>query len=263
MRGNALYIYLSKILPLLVLPVGIVFELLLVALLLLWRDRRKPAIFFMVTAMSMLWLCSMPIVANGLLGKLEQQYPAVPLSEIPESKCLVVLGGALEPVRPPRVDINLLDTADRINKTAKLYRAGKAEVVIISGGNQPWSPQLKSEAAETRTLLVSWGVPVEAILVDETSRNTYENAFNSKIILREAGCKVPLLVTSAAHMPRAVGSFARLGVEVIPVSADVRAVKNLRMTVFDFIPDMRALDMTTTAAREWTGQKVYRARGWN
>lgn len=258
-----MYIYLSKILPLLVLPVGIVFELLLIALLLLWRDKRKPAVFFIVTAMAFLWICSMPLVANGVLGKLEQQYAAVPLSAIPKSKCLVVLGGVLEPVRPPRVDINLLDSADRIIKTANLYRAGKAEVVIISGGNQPWSPQLKSEAADIRTLLVSWGVPVEAILVDETSRNTYENAFNSKIILREAGCKVPLLVTSAAHMPRSVASFSRLGVEVIPVSADVRAVKTLRLTVFDFIPDMRALDMTTTAAREWTGQKFYRVRGWN
>ena len=258
-----MYIYLSKILPLMILPIGIVFELLVIALFLLWRRKRKPAVFFIVAAMAVLWVCSMPIVANTVLGKLEQRYPAVALSEIPDSKCVVVLGGALEPVRPPRVDVNLLDSVDRISKTASLYRAGKAKVVIVSGGNQPWSPQLKSEAVETRTLLVAWGVSADAIVVDETSRNTYENAFNSRTLLRESKCKIPLLVTSAAHMPRSVASFASLGVEVFPVSADVRAVRTLRLTVFDFIPDTRALEMTTTAMREWTGQKIYRFRGWN
>jgi uncharacterized SAM-binding protein YcdF (DUF218 family) len=257
-----MYIYLSKILPLMVLPIGIVLELLVIALLLLWRSKRRSGIFFVVTAMAVLWACSMPIVANTVLGKLEQRYPAVSLNEIPDSKCLVVLGGAIEPVRPPRVDVNLLDAADRISKTASLYRAGKASVVIVSGGNQPWSPKLKSEAVETRTLLVAWGVPAEAILVDETSRNTYENAFNSITLLRESECRNPLLVTSAAHMTRAVASFERFGVEVFPVSVDVRAVRIMRLTVFDFIPDIGALGMTTNAMREWVGQRVYRYRGW-
>jgi uncharacterized SAM-binding protein YcdF (DUF218 family) len=258
-----MYIYLSKILPLMVLPIGIVLELLVIALLLLWKSKRRSGIFFVVTAMAVLWVSSMPIVANTVLGKLEQRYPAVALNEIPDSKCLVVLGGAIQPVRPPRVDINLLDSVDRISKTASLYRAGKASVVIISGGNQPWSPQLKSEAVETRTLLVAWGVPAEAIVVDETSRNTYENAFNSIALLRESKCRNPLLVTSAAHMTRAVASFERFSVDVFPVSVDVRAVRTLRLTVFDFIPDTHALGMTTNAMREWVGQRVYRYRGWN
>ena len=258
-----MYIYLSKILPLMVLPIGIVLELLLIALLLLLRRKRRSGIFFVVTAMAVLWVCSMPVVANKVLGTLEQRYPAVTLNEVPDSKCLVLLGGAIEAVRPPRVDVNLLDSVDRISKTASLYRAGKAEVVIVSGGNQPWSPQLKSEAVETRTLLVAWGVPAEAIVVEERSRNTYENAFNSLPLLRESECRNPLLVTSAAHMTRSVDSFASLGVKVFPVSVDVRAVRTMRLTVFDFIPDTHALGMTTNAMREWAGQRIYRFRGWN
>jgi uncharacterized SAM-binding protein YcdF (DUF218 family) len=261
--GHFMYIYLSEILPLMVLPIGIVFELLLIALLLLWSRKRRSGIFFIVTAMAVLWICSMPIVANTVLGKVEQRYPAVSLNEIPDSKCLVVLGGAIELVQPPRVEINLSDSVDRISKTASLYRAGKAKVVIVSGGNQPWAPGLKSEAVETRTLLVAWGVPAEAIVVDETSRNTYENAFNSITLLRESECRNPLLVTSAAHMTRAVASFAKFGVEVFPVSVDVRAVRTMRLTVIDFIPSTHALGMTTNAMREWVGQRVYRYRGWN
>lgn len=246
-----------------VMPIGIVFELLLIALLLLRRRKRRSGVFCVVAAMAVLWGSSMPIVANSVLGTLEQQYPAVTLNQIPDSKCLVLLGGSIESIRPPRVDVNLLDSVDRISKTASLYHAGKAKVIIVSGGNQPWSPQLKSEAVETRTLLVAWGVPADAIVVEERSRNTYDNAFNSKPLLRESRCKIPLLVTSAAHMTRAVDSFASLGVEVFPVSTDVRAVRTMRLTVFDFIPDIKALEMTTNAMREWTGQRVYRYRGWN
>lgn len=262
LRDVALYIYLSKILPLMVLPIGIVIELLVIAVFLLWKRKRKPARFFVVAALVVLWISSTPVVANFVLGRLEQQYPAVGLNAIPDSKCIILLGGSLEPVRPPRVEINLLDSADRISKTARLYRAGKGELVIVSGGNQPWAPQLRSEAEETRILLVYWGVDNEAILLDESSRNTRENALNSMGLLRKAKCKKPLLVTSAAHMPRAVGSFTRVGVEVFPVSTDVRAVRILNLSVIDFIPDTYALGMTTNAIREWTGQLVYRFRDW-
>lgn len=258
-----MYIYLSKILPLMVLPIGIVIELLFMALLLLWRGKRKSAAFFMVAAMSVLWCCSMPVVANTVLGKLEQRYPALALNEVPASDCIVLLGGAIEPIRPPRVDVNLLDAVDRISKTVSLYRAGKAGMVIVSGGNQPWMPQLKSEAEETRSLLMDWGVPASAIVLEETSRNTRENAVNTKILLDELECKTPLLVTSAAHMPRSVATFAKVGVDVFPVSADVRAVNSTDLVVLDFIPDTRALAMTTNAIREWTGQAIYRLRGWN
>jgi uncharacterized SAM-binding protein YcdF (DUF218 family) len=144
-----------------------------------------------------------------------------------------------------------------------LYRAGKIKKVLVSGGNQPWAPNMKSEAAATRTLLVEWGVVNDDIMVDEESRNTRENALNSVILMRESGCKKPLLVTSAAHMPRAVASFARVGVEVFPVSVDVRAVKNPQLSVMDFVPGIGALTMTTNAMREWTGQWIYRLRGWN
>ena len=245
-----------------VLPIGIVIEFLVIALFLLWRRKRRPARFFVVAAILVLWISSMPIVANFVLGGLEQQYPAVALNNVPESECIVLLGGALEPIRPPRVDINLLDSADRIYKTARLYGEGKAGLVIVSGGNQPWSPQLKSEAEETRILLVRWGVDNEAIMLDETSRNTRENAMNAMALLQQANCTKPLLVTSAAHMPRAVATFARVGIEVFPVSTDVRAVRILHLAVMDFIPDTYSLGMTTNAIREWVGKKIYTFRGW-
>jgi len=78
-----LYIYLSKLLPLLVLPIGLVIELSFIALLFLLKGWRRTAATFLVSAMLVLWTASMPFVAETLLGKLEQDYPAVMMSEVP------------------------------------------------------------------------------------------------------------------------------------------------------------------------------------
>ena len=244
------------------LPIGVVFEFSLIALVLLWRGKRKLSAAFLVAAMLVLWVSSMPIVANNLLGRLEQQYPAVALKDIPVSECIVVLGGAVEPVSPPRVDIELFEAADRVFKAANLYHAAKGNRVIVAGGRQPWSAFEGSEAEAIQVLLVNWGVPVSVISLDKTSRNTRENAVNTKVLLNKLDCGRPLLVTSAAHMKRSVAAFARLGVEVFPVPVDVRVVQVSQITFMDFLPGAQALKRTTEAMREWMGQKVYQLRGW-
>ena len=258
-----LYIYLSKILPLVVLPIGLVLELSFIALLFLLKGWRKTSATFLVSAMLLLWAASMPFVAHTLLGKLEQDYPAVMMTEVPASNCIVVLGGTVEPVLPPRVDVNMLEAVDRLRKAAQLFHAGRGRLIIVTGGNQPWSPFTEPEAQSMKTLLLEWGVPAAAIVVEGASRNTRENAFYAIEIMEEMTCGRPLLVTSAAHMKRSVGVFEKLGVIVFPVSADVRAIKTTKLTLFDFLPDAAALKMTTDATREWIGQRVYEMQGWN
>lgn len=258
-----MYIYLSKILPLLVLPIGLVIELTFMAFLLVIAGKKKSSAILLFLAMALLWGASTPYVAEWLTGRLERDYPALMMTEVPRSKCVVLLGGAIEPVRPPRVDIDLLDGADRIRKAAQLYRAGLAQLIIVSGGNQPWSPFEESEAVSVKTLLLESGVPSEAIHLEEDSRNTRENAFYSAGLLKKLACGKPLLVTSATHMKRAVGAFERLRVEVFPVSTDVKVVDRPSLTIFHFLPDADALHMTSDAMREWLGQWIYRLNGWN
>ena len=217
----------------------------------------------MVASMLMLWVSSMPVVADKLLGRLEQQYPAVTLADIPSSECIIVLGGAVEPVLAPRVDVELKEAADRVRKAAGLYAAGKGKHVIVTGGNQPWSPFEQSEAAAIKLLLMEWGVPDSAILLDESSRNTRENVVNTWEILQKKPCVTPLLVTSAAHMARSVASFEIVGIKVFPVPADVRVVNAPELTVFDFLPNVEALDKTTDAMHEWVGHIYYKLRGWS
>ena len=258
-----MYVYLSKILPLLILPIGLVIELSFLAFLLVLAGKKKSSALFLFLAMALLWSASMPYVANTLMGELERDYPAVMMTEIPPSKCAVVLGGGVEPVLSPRVDVDMQEAVDRVRKAAQLYRAGLAKMIIVSGGMQPWLPFEESEAAAMETLLLEWGVPSEAIVMEGDSLNTRENAFYSITLMKKLTCGKPLLVTSAAHMKRAVAAFSRLRVEVFPVSTDVRVVDQPKLTVFDFLPDAGALLMTNGAMREWLGQWVYKLKGWN
>ena len=258
-----MYVYLSKILPLLVLPVGIVITLLAVALLLIIKGRRRIAAGLLAAALAILWIASMPIVAARLYRSIEGHYPAISLDEVPAGGCIVLLGGVVSAPMPPRVDIEFKDAVDRVYKTAELYRAGKAPVVIVTAGNQPWSESSWAEAELIRELLMEWKVPGNSILLEDSSRNTRENALYSKKIINAINCKQPLLVTSAAHMPRAVAAFKSVGVTVFPVSTDVRVVDQRGITPMDFLPDAAALSMTSDAIREWIGQMVYAWQGWN
>jgi len=246
-----------------VLPAGLVLELCFVALLFLLKGWRRTSAVFLVSAILVLWVASMPIFAHTLLGKLEQDYPAVNLAEVPVGDCIVVLGGVVGGVLPPRVDLDMYEAVDRVRKAAQLFHARKGRVIIVTGGNQPWSPFAESEAELVRTLLLEWGIPDAAIILEGASRNTRENAINTIQLMDKQACGRPLLVTSAAHMKRSVAVFKKLGVIVFPVSADVRVVDNPNLTFMSYLPDAGALKTTTDAMREWIGQQVYRLQGWN
>ena len=258
-----MYIYLSKILPLLVVPLGIVIVTISAALFLAWSGRRRASAGLVVLALLVLWVSSMPITAGTLYSSLIRNYPAVPLQEIPAGDCIIVLGGAVGPAVYPRVDIELNEAVDRVYKAAQLFRAGKGQVVIVAAGNQPWHAHQQPEAVAIQSLLVEWGVPQWAIALDGASRNTRENAINAREAMEQMSCEAPLLVTSAAHMQRSVAAFENVGVSVFPVSTDIRRVEGPGYTVFDFLPQADALVMTSDVMREWIGRKVYQWRGWN
>jgi len=258
-----MYVYLSKILPVFVMPLSVVFMLALLALIFLRYDKRRTAAGILVLALAVLAVSSMPITASLLYRNIESVYPPVPMSEVPMGGCAIVLGGAVSAPIPPRVIHDLNESIDRVYLTAALYREGKVPIVIVTGGNQPWSESKMAEADLISKVLMEWGVPREAIFLEGSSRNTRENALYTKNIINVTNCQSPLLVTSAAHMPRAVAAFNSVGVAVTPVSTDVQVVGQSIPSLMDFIPSAGSLAMTTEAIREWIGQKVYAWKGWN
>jgi len=256
------YVYLSKILPLFVMPVSVVLILSVVALFMLQRGMKRTASGVLAAAIALLWVASTPMVAQGLYRGLESRHPAQSVDDVPEADCIVLLGGVVGAPLAPRVEADLGENIDRVYKSAQLYRAGKARSLIVTAGNQPWSQSPWAEADLIRELLMEWGVPKEAIFLEGSSRNTRENAIYSKNLIDSITCKETLLVTSAAHMPRALAAFQSVNASVIPVSTDVRIIDRDVPTPMDFLPSAGALAMTSEAIREWIGQWVYNLQGW-
>jgi uncharacterized SAM-binding protein YcdF (DUF218 family) len=250
------------LLPLLVLPLGLVISLQLFAVLLLFRSYKKASALVTLLACLLLWISATPAIANHLTAVLENQVLLHQMNDIPEADCLVLLGGIVASPTPYRLDADFSGTVDRAFKTAELYASGKAKRVIVTAGNQPWLQDQVPESAIIADLLQRLGIPATAIIQDSSSRNTWENAVNSALLIEQSKCASTLLVTSAAHMPRAVAAFARNGVDVFPVSTDVTAVDQLK-GIDAWLPQAGALAMTSATMREWLGQVVYRMKDWN
>ena len=139
-----------------------------------------------------------------------------------------------------------------------LYRYQKAPVVIAVGGAEIDEP----ESYAIRDLLVDWGVPSTAILIETKSLNTYQNAINVKPILEAHNLNKILLVTSAIHMPRALATFYAAGINVIPSPADFKTFDDDTVYFKAFLPDIDAFRGTLKALNEYLGILAYRHRGW-
>ena len=262
-----MFLFLSKLLPLFLYPLGLACLLMLVALVMWWRRSRWVPIPLSLALMVLL-LASNSWIANSLVKSLEWQQ--IPAKALPTADAIVILGGATKSTFPPRPGVDLSEQGDRVLYGAQLYREGKAPVVIASGGRIFWRGGGPSESADIAKILKTIGVPASAILQDPTSLNTYENAVNVKKIMKEQGIRRVLLVTSAMHMPRSLRIFQRQGIEAIPAPTDFLVSQqeleepnsSPQATVLSLVPDAGRLEMTTRALKEYVGSLVYRLRGW-
>ena len=108
-----------------------------------------------------------------------------------------------------------------------------------------------------RTFVEDLGVPASAILLEDKSRNTREDAQFTKELLAEHGFSKILLVTSAMHMPRALALFQAQGITVIPAVTDFDAIPP-RSEWQRWLPDIEALDRSSRALKEYLGMALHR-----
>ncbi len=263
-----MFVYLSKLLPIFVYPLGLGCLLLLAGLLLYRQPRLQRAA--LILALLVLWAGGNRFVALGLARSLEWRY--LPQADLPQAEAIVVLGGGTASQEPPRPLVEVNGAGDRVIYAAYLYRQGSAPYLLLSGGNIDWLGEHTGTPAEDMArLLELMDVPASALWLQPDSRNTYEDALYSKKILDEKGIHRILLVTSALHMPRAVGLFERQGFEVIPAPTDFNVTQedwqNLLHAGFtarliSLLPGAGNLNMTTNALKEYFGLWIYHLQGW-
>lgn len=264
MAAQIMFLYLSKLIPLFFYPIGLSTFLTLLGLFWIWRRRPRWAVSSISLAVFILLFFSAPVVSRWLLDSLEDQYPGTPIEKSPKAQAIVVLGGSIAFPNSHHRDIELTDSSDRILQAARLYKAQKAPTVLMSGGNIDFlgGSDLLPESQLMAQLAEEFGVPKEAMLTETTSRNTYENAKNSWVVLQPKGIKQILLVTSAFHMPRSVAIFRKVGFTVIPATTDFRSGDENIDWILATLPSAEALDNSTLVLKEWIGLLTYRLRGW-
>lgn len=261
-----MFVFLSKLLPLFVFPLGLACLLLVLALL--WARARRVII---ILSLALLWLASSRYVAYTLLRSLEQRHP--PLSGQATADAIVVLGGGTRSGDPPRPAIEVNEAGDRLIYAAMLYRDGAADTVLVTGGSIEWlQPDgVDPEASDMAELMRFLGVPSSALRLEAESRNTYENARYSRELLAAGGLDDILLVTSTMHMPRSVPLFEAQGFQVTAAPTDYLVSDaewrqlwrgGFSSTLINLLPNVEYLTYTTRCLKEYIGIVVYGLRGW-
>ena len=240
-------IYLHKILPFFVSPLGIVLIFLIVSL---FSKRR----FYVFLAFLVLIVSSNPLVGNYLMKKLEYPYQPTTISSIKENDAVVVLSGMLRQVGNKKYSTYEFSDPDRFFAGIDLIKKYKADKLIFTAGQLPWSDKGLPEGYVLKDKAISLGIP-GVILVTEQVKNTYEESLAvTKIIPNNSSI---ILVTSAFHMQRSKYLFEKQGFDVIPYPVDFKS-SNTKISIMSFLPKIDAFYKTSIFIRENIGRLYYK-----
>lgn len=238
--------------------VSFVLALLFLAFVLQRRCRRIGG-FVAGSAILLLTLCGCGLLAAPMLSDLQAPFSKLPQISWGSNNVIVVLGvgttkidGAIEPTP---------FAYGRMLRALELYAScrnhGRCRIIVSGGDPQHHGA---SEAAVYAAELVKAGVDRADIVLDEASRNTWENAKFTRALLEREGADNIVLVTAALHMKRSLLYFAHFGIVVTPVRADAVEGK------FSLLPTGMNIAYCDVVLHEYLGiaqYHVYNALGWN
>jgi uncharacterized SAM-binding protein YcdF (DUF218 family) len=251
-----MFFVLSKVLGFFAIPSNLAIALGLLGVALLATRLARTGRFLTVASLIALALLGLSPLGNALIIPLEQRFPPWDDTRGPPDG-IVVLGGAITPdVSAARNEVALDEAAERVTATVALARRYPQARIVYSGGSGALIFRESSEAVWAVRLFESLGVPQARIIAEEQSRNTEENAVFSMLLAMPQPGERWLLVTSAYHMPRAMGVFRQAGfpVEAYPVDWRTRGPQD---ALRPFATLGSGLERADTAVHEWVGLLVY------
>ncbi|MBH8569101.1 YdcF family protein [Microvirga sp. STS02] len=251
-----MFFLLSKVLDFVLLPTVWLVALLIAALVARPPRRRR----WLVAALALTLLITNPFLVNELL--LAWEAPPVALAALPRhADAAVLLTGITNVSKSPHDRVYLGPGADRVTSALWLYRAGRVRRIIVSGGSGAVQAVAHTEADDLTTLLRLAGVPNSAIIREEKSRNTRENAlFTRQLLTPEQDTLI--LVTSAFHQRRAMGCFAKVGLHPIGFPAGYRSTDRRLSPDALLVPNPDAMVNFSLLTHEVTGWLTYKALGY-
>jgi uncharacterized SAM-binding protein YcdF (DUF218 family) len=254
-----MFFFLSKTLSLFTAPLFVICLLLLLSGV-LRNPRWKKRLFWV--GLGIMLFFSNETICNEVLRRWE--IPATPFAQIKKQyEWGILLTGVTKSETGPTDRVYFNRGADRVTHTLQLYKLGIIKKILISGGSGRLIDIGVREADDMASALVMMGIPMADIKIEDTSRNTRENAVNSIALLKDVtkpqDC---LLISSAYHLRRAHACFAKLGWPVDVFSTDF--LGHYRKFTLDdlLIPHMDALGNWHVLFKEWVGYSAYFLTGY-
>jgi uncharacterized SAM-binding protein YcdF (DUF218 family) len=222
-----------------------------VAALIAKEEKRKKRFF--KTSFILFIIFSNPFLMDQFAKRWD--YPVQQLPAGSTYNCAILMGGFSAEDK----DENgyFTGSSDRFIQAVILKQSGKVSHILMTGGNPSLRSTKYREADFTLTQLRAIGIPDSCILIENTARNSYENAKFSRWILDSLHLSPPyVLVTSAFHMRRASYIFKKMGVEVIPYPCNYIAGRE-KVTLTSFIPNPSTISTWDMYIKEMVGLIVY------
>jgi len=254
-----MFFVLSKTVAPLLVPSNLLLIIGLAGLALLLTRWRRLGRRLALTSLTLFLALGLLPVGAALNHIIENRFPVWdPSRGTPDG--IVVIGGAINPrLSRARGQVALSDAAERLTIIAKLARDYPNAKIVFSSGDASLLGNRGAEADYLYPLLDTFGVPRDRVVLENKARNTAENAAFTKALVAPKPGERWLLVTSAQHMPRAMGCFRQVGFPVEAYPVDWHSTPRwrwLQPTEFG-----RTLATVDDAVHEWVGLIVYRLTG--
>lgn len=250
----------SKLLSFFTQPLAWVVALLLLGLCLLpYRKLWGMALSWL--ALGVLLLQGWQPLPEALIRHLESRYPSLPANtNLSAYAGIVVLGGALEPayVWAGHGQPALNEAAERMTTPLMLLKQHPNLQILFTGGEGELLGRGLTEAQRAKIFFDAMGVASARVKYESKSRTTYENAVLSAQLPGIEPKRPWLLLTSAAHMPRAMATFELAGWQVTAYPVDFRAGKSTPWSSYSL---ERGAKQWHIGLHEWIGLWAYRAAG--
>lgn len=235
-----------------------------VAALYFGQRTRNWARIWLVSLLSCYWLMGTDVGAGWLEDWTDGGYRALVDAEAStDIEAIVVLSGGGNTYRNSTHEINTPGphTAFRTLEAIRLHNILPEALLIVSGGIGDPQGLSQPESKIMREELVRAGIPKTLMVLETNSRNTHEQAINVTAMLRERDIEGFVLVTSAAHMHRALGTFKAQGLEPVPSVASTQSTE-MPAPRWPWLPSVGALSSSRASMREILAIYYYQQQGW-
>jgi len=256
-----MFFYLSKFLWFIVQPGNLIFIGLIVGVVLLWTPLRNAG-RRLLTVTTIIVICIAVFPIGQIASQFYEDRFSKPAAMPTNIDGIIVLGGVISPaLSVSRNELSFGSATERITAFAALaHQYPDAKLIFTGGTGDPFNPSL-SESKMIRPFLADLGMNIEGIIFENESRNTVENAQLTYKLVDPKQNETWLLITSAFHMPRAMGCFRKAGwrnITAYPVDFGTSVNADTPLLQFDLT---RGLNYLNAAMHEGLGLLFYYLTG--